>query len=195
MVPRIKPDLIGETVVIIGGGPSLTLDDVRYCKERAPVIAVNDAYRLAPWSYMLYACDLKWWQWHEAAARFHHNKWTTSLEAHEQMGIHYIRGADGDGLSTDPELIHFGQNSGYQAINIAYHLGASRVLLLGFDMSIAHNGQSHWFGDHPDKIRSSYGGWLKNFETIAEQNLIEIINCSRHTALKAFPQATINEVL
>jgi hypothetical protein len=86
-------------------------------------------------------------------------------------------------------------NSGFQAMNLALHFGVKRILLLGYDMKFAKSGASHWFGDHPDNTRSNYHRWLPNFETAAKQNLVEIINCSRDTALEAFPRMSIEDAL
>jgi hypothetical protein len=66
-VPKLCP---GGTVVCIGGGPSLTRDDVDYCRGKAFVIAINDAYKLAPWADALYACDGLWWRWHKGVPSF-----------------------------------------------------------------------------------------------------------------------------
>ena len=59
----------GRAFVCIGGGPSLTQSQVAACKDRewgghkVRVIAINDAYKMAPWADVLYFCDDKWWQW------------------------------------------------------------------------------------------------------------------------------------
>ena len=45
-VPRLWP---GETVAILGGGPSLTPADVDFCRDKARVIAIKEAHRLAPY--------------------------------------------------------------------------------------------------------------------------------------------------
>jgi len=93
------------------------------------------------------------------------------------------------------EVIHYGPpgggNSGYQAINLAYILGAKTILLLGFDMF-----GSHFFGDHPDKlnVNSPYKHFIKGFESI-NQKKVEIINCTRQTALNCFPLKFIDNVL
>ena len=47
----------GDTCCILATGPSLTPDQAEYAKGKARVIAVNDAWRLAPWADILYACD------------------------------------------------------------------------------------------------------------------------------------------
>lgn len=90
-------------------------------------------------------------------------------------------------------MIHYGipggGNSGFQAINLAYMLGAKTIILLGFDMFGVH-----YFGDHPDKLvkQSPYKDFIKSFETITKD--VEIINCSRQTALNCFPKKYIKDL-
>jgi hypothetical protein len=169
---------------------------VDHLKGKCRVIVVNDNYQVAPWADAHYACDLKWHNWHhEKLVAFEGPKYTMDAAAAGQYKLRYIEGRAGVGLSTDPALIHTGQNSGYQAINLAYHLGASHIMLLGFDMKMSKSGASHWFGDHPDNIRSNYASWLKGFEQIAKQDLIQVINCSRDTALTCFERMTIQEAI
>jgi len=164
-------------------------------RGRCKVIAVNNNYEVAPWADILYACDLKWWHWHDGAPGFTGEKWTMDQAAAAQYGLRYIDGKPGAGLCIDPGAIHTGGNSGYQAINLAFHLGASHVILLGFDMKFSASGASHWFGDHPDNVRSGYQRFIEAFKTIADQDLMEVINCSRDTALTCFKQMTLKEAL
>ena len=159
------------------------------------MIAINDNYKIAPFADVLYACDGKWWNWHNGAPEFTGQKWTQDKAAAAKYGINWIEGRQGDGLSSDPGYIHTGQNSGYQAINLAHLFGASRVILTGYDMKISKSGASHWFGDHPDGIRSTYVRWLDNYRSIAAQGLIEVINCTRDTALDMFPVKQLKQVL
>jgi len=94
---------IDETVVIIGGGPSLTMDQLEYVKGRAKTIGINDAYLIAPWIDILYACDLKWWNWH-------HDR-TEALKclkitpdpaaANRYKDLIYIKGKFAAGLASD----------------------------------------------------------------------------------------------
>ena len=79
---------------------------------------------------------------------------------------------------------------------MAYHLGATRIILLGFDMH-SHGGKSHWFGDHPAKYATGdkIERFIVAFRSIKpEQYGIEILNCSRETALDAFPRHDLDEV-
>ena len=147
-VPRIWP---GKTVVCIGGGPSMTSIDMGYVEAVAKsddvkVIAINDAYKLAPWADVLYACDSKWWDWHSGGIGFkglkvclrgtkdgagYEGTWTADKWPELKSLAH--NGVGGLELS-DPRFVRTGRNSGYQAINLAAHFGATRILLLGYDM-------------------------------------------------------------
>ena len=58
------------------------------------------------------------------------------------------------------------------------------------------NGKSHWFGDHPNKVRSKYSSFINFFNQINPQELgIEIINCSKETALTCFPRKDLSDAL
>lgn len=96
-------------------------------------------------------------------------------------------------------MIHWGGNSGYQCINLAYLWGARRIVLLGFDMQRT-DGKAHWFGDHPQGLHnnSPYDKWLRNFDRLAadlKAEGVEVINATRKTALRCFPFASIDEAL
>lgn len=188
-----------KTVVIIGGGPSLTQDQVDYVKGKARLIGINDAYRVAPEIAILYACDLKWWNWHhEKTVGLQCLKVTPDKEAAAKYkDLIYIEGAHEKGLSLDPAKIHYGKNGGYQAINLAAHLGANKIILIGFDQRFPKN-QSHWFGDHPDNVRSVYTNWTGDWKSIVEplkRLNIEVINCTPGSALTVFPMAELKETL
>jgi len=81
-------------------------------------------------------------------------------------------------------------------MNLAYLLGATRIILLGFDMMM--NGkQRHWFGDHPKGLglASNYHNFITYFRTIEPDEYgIEILNCSRQTALDVFPRHNLEDI-
>lgn len=108
-------------------------------------------------------------------------------------------GSNGPGLCTSPGRIHYGQSSGYQAINLAYHWGARRMLLLGFDCG-AIQGKRHWFGDHPKGLQqdSPYADWQKNYAALAadlHKEGVTVINCAPKSHLTCFPKSTIEQCL
>jgi hypothetical protein len=114
-------------------------------------------------------------------------------EAIEKFGLNYREGEDGPGLGKD--RLRYGSNSGYQAINLAYLMGAKRILLLGYDMG--HSDKRHFFGEHPKAIRAStdYRQFIPGFSALArdlDKEGVSVINCSRQTALTCFPRGNIN---
>ena len=203
-VARVWP---GETAVCIGGGPSLTVEDVEYVRGKARVIAINDAYRLAPWADILYAADVKWWRAHQGAPGFAGKKYSisrtpkTGSKEHDARwpDINVLRNTGRFGLETDASGLRNGMHGGAQAIGLAFHLGVTRVLLLGYDCK-ATGGEPHWFGHHPEQARGqmAFSSWRYCLEVMAPELVkagIEVINCSRDTALRCFPQSTIDEAL
>jgi hypothetical protein len=145
---------------------------------------------------VLYAADGHWWDWHNGAKSFKGRRITQDKEAAERYGLEYVRGVDADGISRNPEYIHTGANSGIQAINLAScQFNAKRILLLGFDMQ-ATGGKTHWHGKHPgeESDYSPWHKWLRRYEVVAKDALeigVEIINCTRETALTCFPRAPL----
>ena len=116
--------------------------------------------------------------------------------------VRYIKSKVGQGLSFDRSVIHQGSNSGYQAINLAVHLGVKRIVLLGYDMQLGPDGQVHHHGPHPKGMNNPEGGlfkaWVERFATIVpdlERAGLEIINCTPNSALRCFPMAKLEEVL
>lgn len=95
-------------------------------------------------------------------------------------------------MSRDPELIYTGGNSGYQAINLAWHFGAARILLLGYDMR-----PGHWHGKHPRPLSnySPYEEWVRRFRLLAGDLDIPVVNCTPGSALDAFPMASLEMAL
>lgn len=190
-----------RTVCIIAGGPSVTPAAVEHTRGW-PCIAVNDAWRLARWADVLYACDDRWWDHHIIAVRssgFGGQLWTQAEKASHIHGLQRVCGHSAAGLGRTPGVIHFGQNSGYQAINLAFHWGARRLVLLGFDCN-APKGRTHWFGQHPSDMeqRHPYSAWLLNFTRLAadlRDEGVSVVNTSLASALKCWPKQPVEAAL
>lgn len=149
---------------------------------------------------MLYACDVTWWHQHGGLPRFEGEKWTQDDCALVYPTIRYIRSVDEPGLSFNRAIIHQGSNGGYQAVNLAVHYGVKRILLIGYDMKEAANGAKHWHPPHAENNpnRGNFNGWLRAFKTLPpdlEKAGVELINCTRDTALDCFPKARLEDVL
>lgn len=152
----------------------------------------------------LYACDRQWWDIHlEDVRRVFTGKLYTQWHNPEEKdrvwaeseGITAIQGCHAKGLGRD--RLHFNSNSGAQAINLAYLLGATRIILLGYDMGAT--GNSHWFGSHPKGLRNgNYSNYVASFNRLADdlkREGVEVVNCTRQTALTQFKRAEIGHVL
>jgi len=186
-----------STIVCLGTGPSLTQADVDVCRNKARVIAVNNAHELAPWADVLYAADAKWWRRFAGVPAFTGLKYSVmpnrAPSAHQEFpGIQFLRNTGGYGLERDPSGLRTGANGGFQAINLAVHLGATQIVLLGYDM---HG--DHFFGSHPDRDRPKFALCLSAFPTLVTPLAaagVSMVNCTPGSALTCFPMASLTSV-
>lgn len=215
---RINPAWAGESCFVAASGPSLTAEvahRVRMARwqERWRVIAVSDAYRLMPWADILYSCDNAWWEHHQGAKEFRGDRWACheqdpnprelhgndKRELAQRFGINLVRGVDSKAFSMDPSVVSYGDNTGFQALNLAMHFGCSRIVLIGFDMRHV-DGKAHFFGDHPKALRNSPDDVYKKFAKIFQQaakalpERFSIVNATPGSALTCFPRVSLDDV-
>lgn len=191
-VPKLWP---GETFVVLGCGPSLSADDVHYVHGKARVIAINASYELAPWANVLYCHDAKYWQHLKGAPAFGGLKF--GMQPTKWPDVTCLRSTGAVGLELQPHGLRHGHNSGYQAVNLAVHLGAAQILLLGFDMK-PKGRREHFRENYPSRQASPYPLFLRKFETIVAPLTaigVEVINCTPGSALACFPRRPLREVL
>lgn len=170
--------------VVLATGQSVTADQVDFVRDmhasgKCGAIAVSDMYKLAPWADALVSNDCNWWRHHPAASGFKGRRFC---------------GGSYSGTERLEQTIEFnsGVNSGLQGMRVARDMfGASRILLVGFDM---HG--THYFGPHPEPLRNTtrerYLKFLKQFDG---WRFGEVINCTPGSALKRFPMGELREVL
>jgi NADPH:quinone reductase-like Zn-dependent oxidoreductase len=101
------------------------------------------------------------------------------------------------GLSTDRGVICSGGagSSGYQAVNLALLLGATTILLVGYDMH--HRKGLHWFGAHSKEVNRNQSDpqvFAKTYDSIDPRAYgVEIINCTPGSAVTAFPFGSLDD--
>ena len=135
--------------------------------------------------------------------RFEGLKYTQDDCALVYPTVTYIKGVGEMGLSFDRSIIHQGGNGGYQALNLAVHFGAKRIILLGYDMKSGPEGQLHHHAKHPAGLNNpdpliNYPSWIHAFGTLGpdlKRAGVEVINCTPGSALTCFPMANLEEVL
>jgi hypothetical protein len=202
--PRLWP---GEECFILGGGPSLTQADADKLNGRR-VVVVNQSYRLAMWADVLFYGDCRWINPNrEALLTFGGLKVTTCRRHTQEPGVHVITRKDTGGLSLDPGSIVWNLSSGACAINLAFHFGVKRIVLLGFDMQKVPLAEGETgrtpYNFHADyqvqgEKHNPYPRFLRTFPALARdlaaQN-VEVVNATPESALTIWPARSLDEVL
>ena len=192
--PRIWP---GSTVYILGGGPSLLNNDLTLIhKERC--IGVNNSVFLGDWVDICWFGDVKWWNWHKARLRDYKGLIVTcNMKMRKWKRMKTLSRGKPQGIDERATHVSWNRNSGASAINLAYHFGASRVVLLGFDMQRV-NDKKNWHDDHKEKRHDPFPRHLRPFGQIARDAMsldLEIINATPGSAIKQFPIMSLNNLI
>jgi hypothetical protein len=125
-------------VFIIGGGPSLKLVNVQRLEQREPrrqyALAVNDSFMLGQWDAMFFADTTFWRLRGDDLRNFAGLKVTTLKRLRGVPGVTVVKKDNRFGLTTNRSVLSWNLSSGSTTISLAAHLGAKRIVLLGFDM-------------------------------------------------------------
>lgn len=204
-----------ETVFLVGGGPSLSRLDLSPLDARAPhqrVITINNAFRLIARPDVIFYADTRWWGWHgkDVAEDFPGRIISTCSASIRfldprvlRMGRDYrydlrSRMAEEIVPLTDEPTLLSGPDSGSMAMNLAYHFGASRIVLLGFDMGFS-GGESHWHPDHQiPSVEANYTDLFfphyPGLVTALQKRGVEVIRCTP-SRLAFVPEVSFAEAL
>ena len=146
------------------------------------MIAVNTSFRMAPWADYIFAMDH---DWHEA-----YGKEARAASKARIIAPHVIGG-------TEYRPIAAG-NSGAGAIKLAADLGATEIILMGYDCQHT-GGAAHWHADHPEGMGNAgtVAKWPAQFAAIATElpPSVLVINATRQTALTQWPCRKLEDVL
>lgn len=181
-------------VIIVAGGPSVTLKDVRLIgmardQDRCKVMAINDAVYPCWFADHVHACDRKWWELHKGLPNFFGLK--TSVEQTRFMDVDALVNTGVAGFDKTPGCIRTGMNSGYQAVHIAAQAGAERIIFIGIDYT-NDGARDHWFGQHPPGLdkHSSVGDWRHLFRDLTDELTgqgIQIFNAGEKSTVSWLP--------
>jgi hypothetical protein len=205
------------TVACVGTGPSLTLAQVDTARRKGfALFGVNLVYQHVPDLAVLFCTNESFWDFYWArpdSPRLHPcEKWTNSIEAASHYRLNYIASHESHGLGY-PDHIHHGHSSGACLVNLAYLMGATRLVLLGYDMRYApdYDGVNrkigstprHFFGEYVSALQhwpkaavkdGVHVELVEHYNSIARQGLVEIVNCTPDSAIKCFPMKAIEEL-
>lgn len=204
-----------HTICCIGTGPSLTLDQIDSARAKGyDLYACNNAIFMAPDAKLLYAVNIAWWDWYwESVKAMPCQKWSTNLKAKWRYGVNWVAEKNAPGLSRDPNVIHHGHGSGFSLVSMAWQARPDRIVLLGYDLKYAPDydpanknpGSTprHFFGEYPQSMRHWPSKMVKDgvhielreqYRSVAEQGLVEIVNCTPGSAIDCFPMCDIGEL-
>jgi len=162
---------------VLASGPSMNQQTADAVRGKELVIAVSDAFRLAPWADALVSSDAAWWVENQEAHDFPSRKFSAA----PVFGVERVPDASLD------------SNSGLLAIKVAVSLGAATVILLGYDM-----GGTHFFGKHLEPLENTtehrFRSFCRQFAQYHPEG-VEIVNATPGSALRAYPLVTIETVI
>lgn len=189
-------------VACVAPGPSLprlALDRLAGCDL---VLAVSLAFRFLPRPpHVVYACDGRWWDSFFPEARATGAAlWSAHKRAAQQYRLNHIRvEPEAPGFSTDKTYVHGGGNSGYQALNLAMHLGATKALLVGYDMKPDEHGKQHAFGEYSGSMyvpKMPFDYFVDQFAKLPPiVNGMSVVNCTPGSRLTMFPYQSLEQAI
>jgi hypothetical protein len=192
-------------------------------EQKVRVFTINNSFEKVKKTDVHLSCDGPWWShywpvWKELR-ELEALKYTWYPEIAEKFGIEYIKGIVKNGLSTDPGIVHINHGSGPMMVNLAYHFGIRRLLLVGHDMKFASDYNPHkqdpgstprhYFGEYPKHLqhwpsvkvkKGVLEGLITSYNGIADDIWsrglpLKIINCTPGSALTTFPHSTLEKEL
>lgn len=188
---------MSSDIYIVGGGASLQSFTWSWLLGRR-VVAVNRAYEVVPEAEVIYFSDLRFWTWHQQSLENHGGRKVTSAVHVKEKNVEHVQITGLTGIDVEPGKIRQGNNSGYGAINLAVHLGAKRIFLLGFDMNFI-GGRCHWHDGYPViNTEKTLKRMVAYFDTTVEplnRIGVEVVNLNPDSAIKCFSKARPEEFL
>jgi hypothetical protein len=192
----------GEAAFILGGGPSLAEVDVEKLRGRGRVIAVNNAgFDVAPWADVLYFADgwHRWLGWNvDRLPEFKGERIVTRARLSPMPDDPRLRRVNW----TYPECAHAvdgrgvsGFCGGGNAISLAWQLGASPIVLLGFDMRPGNYHSAHKLPPKPGQHAASFIPAIERMAKAMRGDRRLVVNATPRSALRAFPHVDLEELM
>jgi hypothetical protein len=194
---RATPEWAGQTAYIIGGGPSLLMQDLTLLDGKN-VIVINSSYQAFPAAQFLIFADMRWWIEHMRALKdFRGQIVSLSAAASGLPQLRMMQRQNMPGLATDPGQLMVKNTTLTGAINLAVHLGVNKIVLLGIDQKNGADGKTHHHAPHKWKqMANCYQRQQTDLPKIAQDlraRNIECVNASPGSALTLWPLVDLND--
>ena len=173
----------GQTVTIIGGGPSLKGFDFKRVVD--PCIAINDAC-YAHHSEIIVSIDASWHYKHGTYLNAYDGFLVTDRESRRKdaIRIQYHGGARGE--NEFDETLKAANLSGFLALAISLHLGAKKVVLLGYDGGYAED--ANWYTNPNATNDEGYSNKNAYYDIFKGH---DIVNVGMDSKIKSFRKIPI----
>ncbi|NQU87776.1 MAG: hypothetical protein HQ541_18660 [Mariniphaga sp.] len=187
-LPEIFKD---KTVYVVASGESLMGFDFDRLRGKN-IIAINDVLKYIPFAQVLVACDTGWNDRNKHLAQ-NYKGYKIMFAGKGRPGWNYFID---QGMTEDKLILRNTRNTGFHAMVAALKLGASKIYLLGFD--ITWKKQPYFYEIPYDKVREYKSSMhrkdahLRYFEYYKDYN---IINASPDSAITYFPKCSLDEIL
>lgn len=205
MLASAWPDWRGQTAVVVATGPSAASAALEEIKGKARVIAIKSSWQLCPWADVLYGIDRPWWIANNGAPEFRRMKVSPSPKACNLFGCRLVEVRPRAQILTgNIGVLGCGSNkggghSGFQAINLAIQFAASRIVLVGFDMTLERG--AHWHKEGHGVAPADANRvkrWREDMDACAPQFValgVTVINATPESALQQYRKLPLHTAL
>lgn len=212
-----KVDILRDNIIIVGGGRSLTDFNFGYLKSLGHIITINDSGKVIPYADSWFTLDPWGLEGPQLPPPLSTSKLYAAVpddfgtpnarsEAHRKpvyrpvtflhriIKHNLIHGSSDTayklGLCEDKDCISTG-NSGYGALNLAYHMRPKRILLLGIDGDIGY----YYDKTKNNRRLSALPAMFRSAIPQLEAQGITVVNGSIKSTVDAFPRMTVEDGL
>lgn len=193
-VPKIWK---GERCFIIAGGPSVEFDGCRNLKGR--IIAIKHSVLIRPDADVMFWAGAQWHRENPFLIGQHRGEMLVKRKVDATIPG-WIKQVSREPIGDDG-ICGFGRDAGYlgglcaggAALNLAASLGATRIILVGYDFT-----GRHWFPGHPAPIATDEQNARHQIsiermaDPLAELG-VKVVNASLTSRLTCFPRARLGD--
>lgn len=197
----------GQQAFVLASGPSLTQEICDKVRGRNAIV-VNVSFRLAPWAPVWFFTDSSIYERYRDDVRTWPGEVITMSRTAKRELNKAVKRVKGEGDPTlpvreFPPLGHHsilqGRSSGHSAISLAIALGASQVVMLGFDCRLV-DGREHHHNEYtgprdPDLYAREFAPAFDGWNAAALRAGVQIVNCTQDSAITEFPFSDLDDVI
>jgi hypothetical protein len=198
-----------DKVFVVCTGPSLKGFDFERLRGQH-VIAVTNAFKFVPDFDCLVAIDWQFYAWNfEELSKLDRIAYAVKEYFEDpimynmgKMKVEFLERTGFEGIDYNDGCVRFGGNSGYTALNIAIHLGAKDIRILGMDLSMEDPKKPYFFvtdekySYQPHDI-AHLNHMTRYFHTFVEDMKpdVKVTNYSMQSKITVFPKKELSEIL